>query len=276
MRAGHARRTRPAWHPDAKWIIGVVLFFVVSTGLAVYNLVQLTAAKPAINILATALALGFSPDGLDDDAATAEWQRRLAARPEQGIEPVPGLNVTIFAREVSGLSPRETRLVIFRRVALTWYLQGPRGLDDLVAEPRMTDRLAAAAGVFGHLTLETHKRLQRWLLGLGALAVALVVPLILFSYGFGRLASPGWVLTCAAVPGLGLLFWARAALPRLVQMAAQPDEGWQHALYRHAVPDVWPPLIDLLLRNYLYVLAAGIGLVILARIGSMTWRSKRH
>ncbi len=74
MSGQRASKQRPYWHVDAKWIAGLLLFFVLSAGLLVFNLVQITAEGPAVEMVSTAMALAFSQKGLDDETEIAEFR----------------------------------------------------------------------------------------------------------------------------------------------------------------------------------------------------------
>lgn len=91
-----SRKPRPYWHVDAKWVTGLVLIFVLSAALLVHALTRITAERQAVDAVSTALAIAFSPKGLDEPTDLALLRERLKASPG-GLQPIPGLRITIRA-----------------------------------------------------------------------------------------------------------------------------------------------------------------------------------
>ena len=115
-------KPRPLWLSDAKWIVGILAFFVVAATALVMSLGRLTERDTAVNISTMIIATMFSPGGLDDPGDIEQAKTKLKAVPGKSLEVLPG--VTITADEVEGKSPRELRLMIFRRLAEPIYDQG--------------------------------------------------------------------------------------------------------------------------------------------------------
>jgi len=270
MNSEHLPKPRPYWHVDAKWITGLLLTAVLSLTLLVYNLVQVTAEKPAIDTVSAALALAFSPQGLDDEAGIAEFRQRLRASPEGGIQPIPGLRIIIREQDIANLTPREARLYLFRQLAEPLYQQGPQGLVALADDPEMQESMVGGIGPLNLFTLATHQQLQRVLVVLGIMCGVLLFPLILFSYRFGRLGSPGCVLVVASLPG-ALLF---TLIGSMLRPATTPpsEESGLGGMIGYLAANVLPPLGQIVSRNYVIALMLGLGLMILSVLGSLIWR----
>ena len=266
---------RPYWHVDAKWITGLLLFFTLSITFLAFNLWQVTAADPGINALTLLLASAFSPEGLDSEADIAFMQEQLQASSTGEIQPIPGLRITIRAEDVAGMSPREVRLFFFRQWAEPLYYQGAAGLAELADDPEMRQSIEEGIGPLTLLSAESHQQLLPVWVGLALLDLLLIGLLIIFSNRFGRLSSPGCVLFLTALPAAALLALMRQSL--LNQLAAAPPTGESLSarllsLAVTALPDV----LDLVLRNYLIVVAVGLGLVLLGLLGALFWPQKRQ
>jgi hypothetical protein len=273
MNPEHPPQPRPYWHVDAKWITGLLLTFVLSLTLLVYGLVQITAEKPAVDTVSLVLALLYSPQGLDDETEIAEFHQQLQASPDSSIQPIPGLKITVREQDIATLTPREARLYFFRQLAEPLYQQGAQGLRALADDPQIREGLALGIGPLGIFTSEAHQQLQRVLVILGVIALALLVPLIVFSYRFGRLGSPGCALSVASLPG--------ALLLTLLSSGWQPvttppnAESGTGDMLSYLATNVLPPLVQIIARGYVTALILGLGLVVLSVLGSLIWRLAR-
>jgi hypothetical protein len=254
---------------DAKWITALLLAFVLGLTLLVFSLVQMTAEDPAIGALSLTMALVFSPGGLDDETEIAQIRQELNADPQASLQPVPGLRITIRAADIAGLSAREARLYFFRQVAEPFYRQGAAGLMSLADTPEMRASLGQGMGPFTLFTLATHRTLQRILLGLVVVCLVMLIPLIFFSYRFGRLGSPGCVLFVASVPGAVLFTFVVSAL----QPGGAPPQSQELGdMAGYVAAQVLPPLVIIALRNHLVSLVGGAILMAAAIAGNGVWR----
>jgi hypothetical protein len=274
MDTDSAPNPRPYWHVDAKWITGLLLTFVLSLTLLVFNLSQVTQEKSAIDTVSTSLALVFSRQGLDDEQGIEDILKQLQASPDDQIQPIPGLRIFIREQDIANLSPREMRLYFFRQLAEPLYRQGPQGVMALAQDPEMQKGIAEGMGLLGFFTLETHQKLQRVLMILGIASFLLLLLLVLFSYKFGRIGSPGCVLLAASLPGALLFTFASQA----VQPVSTPpgDEAGMSGMISYLVANLLPPLLQIIARNYQLALALGLGLMILSILGGLIWRLARR
>lgn len=269
------RNARPYWHIDAKWVAGLLLVVVLSVTLLVFNLVQITAERPATEIIATVMATLFSRHGLDDESEIAQMRSALRASPDGTLQPIPGLPIVIREKDIAGLSPRQIRLYAFRQLATPLYRGGAAGLAAQISDPEARQSLAGGIGFLELFTLKTHRVLRRVFLVLVGVCLLLLVPLIFFSYRFGRLGSPGVVLFAASLPGaaFSVLLWMAV---RNQEVSAVPGEeegltGMLSAMLANVLPHIAP----IMARNYLIALALGFGLMLLAVLGSVLWRLTR-
>jgi hypothetical protein len=273
MASESSPRPRPYWHVDAKWIAGLLLTFVLGLTLVAFSLVQVTAEKPAVDVLSMAMAVSLSGKGLDDETEIAEMRLRLAASPTGEIQPFPGLTLTIREEDFAGKTGRQARLSFFRKLAEPIYRQGGEGLAELATDAETRAAVSQGVGVASFFSLKTHLLLQRAFTILLIACAALALPLIFFSYRFGRLGSPGCVLVVASLPGAALLaFFGWAFRPPLA--APSPEAGMSERLGALAA-EIVPPLAQLLARTFLYALALGLALIVLSFVGAVVFRRRR-
>jgi hypothetical protein len=133
--------------------------------------------------------------------------------------------------------------------------------------------MASGIGPLGIFTRETHQQLQGVLTTLGVVSLVLLVPLIVFSYRFGRLSSPGCVFIVASLPGALLLTMLGSAL-RPITTPPPPEAGAGGAISFLAT-NVLPPLAQIMAHSYVIVLMLGLALVVLSILGSLIWRLVR-
>lgn len=267
MKLKSRSKTRPYWHVDAKWLTGIILTLTLSLSLLVFSLVSVTAEKPAIDTLTIGLALAFSQNGLDDEAGIAELRQALKLSPDGTIRPISGLKVVIREQDITGLTPRQVRLYLFRQIAEPLYKQGPEGLAALAGDPAMEKKMVEDSGALGFLTLKTHRTLNSIFLVLGAVSLVLFVPLVLFSYRFGRITSPGIVMFISSLPGALVFSGASLALHNSGGNLQQAKEVGMGGMASFIASNILPPIIQTIARDYLIILLAGLGLIIVSILG---------
>jgi hypothetical protein len=270
MSSEHTPKPRPYWHVDAKWIAGLLLSLTLSVTLLIFGLVQVTAEKPAIDVLTLGMALMYSPNGLDDETEIEEMRQLLEASPDGSIQPIPGLQISVRERDIEGLTPREVRLHFFRMWAEPVYQDGIEGLADLADDPELRSEIIEGGGLFNVLTLKTHQALQRGLVVAVIASLLLFIPLVIFSYRFGRIGSPGCVFFFASLPGV--LFFSLIGIA--IKPISEPPvaEGSMTGMLGYLVSNLLPSLAKSIAQGYLIFLAVGLGLLLLAGLSNTIWR----
>ncbi len=298
-------KIRLGWMSDAKWVVGIVAFFVVAATALVMVTAKLTERETAITIITTVTATMFSPQGLDDPGDIEKLRAGLKAQPGKTIEPFPGVSVT--AADIEGQSPREIRLSLFRRLAEPIYDRGTlatsknptsevgfsgagetrsaltsevkNSATSEVSPERVKEASPAATsdqiGLLALLSSESHQKIlgiQKILLGV---SVVLLLLLILFSTGFGRLASPGWVLVLVAAVPTALTFLIEMSL-KTHPPAPPTGEPNIATVAASAAADVAPMVLAAFTNVYRPLLLTGAGLVIVATLGGLIYHLVRH
>ncbi len=266
-------KTRPSWQTDAKWVVGIVAFLVVAATALVGSLVKLTERETAMTLASTVMATMFSPSGLDDPRDVDLVRAELETDPDQTLEPLPG--VTITAADVEGKSPREIRLLLFRRLAEPIYDHGT--FADSTNEPAanvdeqgLITPTADQVGLLVLLSNESHQlilKVQTIALIVSALLLLLLIAL---STGFGRLVSPGWVLLL--VSGLPMIILTLASL-YLERSSPAPPTGEPSiaTVAASAAADLAPTVLAAVRSIYAPLLWTGLGLILVATLGGLAY-----
>lgn len=202
-------------------------------------------------------------------------RQALRASPDGTFQPMPGLPVVIREKDIVGLSPRQIRLYVFRQLAVPFYHKGVAGLTAEISDPVVRQSFAGGIGLLELFTLKTHQSLCRVLLVLLGICLLLLIPLVFFSYRFGRLGSPGVALFVATLPG--------ATISGLLWMAVQHQEtpappgeaGGLTRLANYMLANVLPHVALIMVRNYLIALTLGLALMLLAILGGVAVRLAR-
>ena len=258
-KAPGARRPRPYWHVDAKWIAGILLFFSLGACLLFYNLATLTERNQAVNLSTSLAASLFSQNSLGSSSGLDELRQLAAQSKTATISPIPELpNLKIPTQDVLTLNPADLRAAILSRISGSIYDLGVEAAAaQLVANPDQRQQFTNQAGSLGLLTKSTHDLFRGLWLAAALLSLILLGLVIYFSAGWGRLLSPGVVLLAVSpigsLLGLGLLY----------------APSGQTVLQSVIPPSLAPMLGTSLSHSYGYAFVLGIVLVVAAFFGKV-------
>jgi len=278
MDASKARKPRPYWHVDAKWITGILLLLAVNVTLLALILVLATAPEQGITLLTTTLASSFSAQGggLDEAGDIEIMKQKIAESPNGEWQPIPGMRIVVRAEDIAGMTPREMRLWFFRQWAEPIYYDGADGLASLATDPEMQSERGGGVGPLGFISAETHGKLKTALAVSGLISVVLLGLLVFFSHRFGRLGSPGCIVLLAAVPGLVLMSGARGWLEMSAQPAAAGGEETLITRYTQLAADVLPGVVNQAIQIFLALTLLGAVLMLVALVGAVFLRGRKH
>jgi hypothetical protein len=249
-----------------------MLIPLLASTLFLHSLVQITARDRAIQTATLLLATMYSRNGLDDEAEMEGFHERLRAEPDGCIRPIDSLEITVCEDAIRGLTPREARLYIFRQLAEPIYDSGTAGMTDLAADAETERVMAQGLGILSFFTRQTHQSLQRVLAVLAIACAALFLPLVFFSYRWGRLGAPGCAIVAAGLPGSLLFgFFAFVFHPP----ASTTSEPGMSELLGNLASGLLPPLAEAAVRSYAIVIALGALLILAALIGAAAARAGR-
>jgi len=278
MNANAGKKTRPYWHVDAKWLTGILLLFLLNITFLVFILVQVTAPEQGITLLTTSLASSFSFEsgGLDAAGEMEIIRQMIAESPDGEWQPIPGLQTVVRLEDIEGKTPREVRLWFFRQMAEPLYYGGVQGLADIMTDPDMQETLLeGGVGPLGFISAETHSRLLMIFAASGLVSLLFLGLLVLFSYRFGRLGSPGCVIFLAAIPGLLFFGGLRGWLNQMVQNPPPFAEQTVLARYAQLAADILPGTIQTSLYVYGILILLGLLLMSIALVGMIFIRERK-
>lgn len=263
-------KPRPYWHVDAKWVCALLLILALAATLPVVALHRLTTRDNATEIVAYTMAGLTSPQGLD----SAEGLETVKARVvEKGSETVVlgGVEVVFTAEDVNTLSPRELRLKVFRAFAASVYDRGVRDLAESQGlDAEAVEKAERDAFLIKNLSADTHGQLGKVLAWMIVADVTLLAALAFFSWRFGRLASPGLVLTLVGLPGL--LLWLAARQNPEVSGAARSEDVSNYAEAASSFASfIGPLVVPHFAGPYVFVLVSGVVLLALAAVGRIVY-----
>ena len=274
-------KPRPYWHVDAKWITGILLLFLLNSTFLLFILVQTTAPERGIDLLTVLIASSFSREGLDQEADLEIMHQKIAESPNGVWQPIPSLKIVVREEDIAGLTPREMRLWFFRQLAEPLYYEGSQGLVSLSTDPDMQNNpTEAEIGFAGFISAEAHAKLQRTFYILLSIALVLLALLVIFSYRFGRLGSPGCVIFLAALPGLIAFSLLRGWLEHSAANLADPTEMTAVTPYTQTMArlalEALPEIVQLAIRTYLILILSGLTLLLLALINPFFLRRRKN
>ncbi|GEM_PF-1582901 len=268
-----AKKIRPYWQVDAKWLSAVALMFCLALTLPVAALYGATSPTTGRTVIAHLLAGLTSKEGLDSEADVASLRTRVHANGSEMFS-VCGVSVTLTVHDVDTLTARELRLKVFGAFADRLYEVGPGAAASQCRDDAGVTKAERDARFVRPFTRKGHEAIGRVLLVLGGVDAVLLGLVVLFSRRFGRLVSPGLVLTLVGLPGL--LFGAFAASSSEPQaMARAGEEAGSLAALGSAAGFVVPLVIHDFVWPYLATLLTGVVLLVIALIGTVIWRVRR-
>ena len=272
------KKSRPYWHVDAKWMTGILLLLLLNITFFLFFLVQVTSAQTGVTLLSTALASSFSisSGGLDAGGDLAIMHQKIAESPDGVWQPIPSFDIFIREADISGMTPREARLWFFGHMAEPLYNNGAQGLADLSNDPETRDKiLAGGVGPLAVVSAATNGKLKIALAVSGLVSLLFLGLLILFSYRFGRLGSPGCAIFLAAIPGLILFGGLRGWLAGVAQ-GSPALEQTSITRYTQLAVDVLPEVVKSALQTYLFLILIGFLFMLVALVGSLFFRGRKN
>ncbi len=197
-------------------------------------------------------------------------REQLAERPEEPLAIIGRMQTS--AQELAELPPREANLVVLNELSQVMYEEGLEQTLDRIADPQLKARVASVSGPFELFTGNMHSRYIRrsWLFG--SISAVLLLLLIFFSSGLGRLLSVGFAIMFASLLGGAAFFplsrslqnGLNANLPYSIQ--SEGIIGYLTSLIRYVLASVPTASLQIITNIYLVALLSGAALVVLALI----------
>lgn len=257
--------TRPYWHVDAKWITGIISFFIISNLLFTIALFRVTSEKTAVPLMGKLIAYMYSRNGLDDQSEIDKFKVKVAQSPNGQLQPIPNLNVFVTQADIQGKNPRELRLWLFNQVASPIYEQ--KGVDKPLAK----------FGLLAFVSENTHKNII-WTIVFQSIFLLIFGSLfVIFSAGFGRIFGVGLLLFLTSVFSTG--FWGILNLVSgklhidTIPFMGSGSTGIAKQIsgaFQFVVPDI----VKVFYNTYLWAMLIGIGIMITAGIAKAIFGNK--
>jgi hypothetical protein len=188
---------------DAKWVFGLLLTGLLTVLLVLATLWQVTRRETAVTLFVEAGMSMLYPapqatHSLDEALA------RARKNPDSLVR-VMGLEVPLRGHEIAGLDRDAAARLVFRRLGEVFYDKGPEGLAHLRISNTPSFLGQQGPGPLALLNSRGHSRVGVVVAVVAMLALLLLIPVVYFSAGWGRLGSPGVCLFVASLPGLPLV-----------------------------------------------------------------------
>lgn len=189
---------RPYWFVDAKWVCGLLLIFCLMTTLLVATAIQLTDQSRAPKIAALTVGSMFiRGDSLDIDEAKEALKKQGGV-----IHPIPSMPEIIITEKDLALSTADIKLKVFLPLTTALYQDGIDATAQRFGKTEeQKEKFKKDASMLAVFTKGTHNALQERLILLIALSLLLLLGVMYFSAGWGRLANPGLLLFFVSLPG---------------------------------------------------------------------------
>lgn len=183
---------------DVKWLFGVLLTLALLLSVFLYDLYMVTSRDQAQVVYGT-LAGQFFSETEESFSLVKSW---AAEHPDQfiALPAVTPIQLDIRGRDIRDLTYEE--FVDEAAAAVGERIYNDEIDPGLLGLQTSEVGLASIVGIFDR---ETHEKIGVYFTISAVVAGLLAVPLVAFSYGFGRLANPGIALAGAGLPGLLLL-----------------------------------------------------------------------
>lgn len=273
--AGTLNRRRPYWHVDMKWVASLFCMLAIIVTLPIVALTLLTQRSTATNIITYTLVGLTSPAGIDSSKGLEDLQKKVTQEGEHTLS-VGGAKVTFTQQDIQNLSPRELRLKAFSGFAQNFYDLGPYELAKETgassAEAKKFQEQSTSISIF---TARWHTHLTRLLVWMVLADVVLILVAVLFSYRFGRLATPGVILATAGAPAVPLMAWAQTNSQPMGTARPETVTGTLDAAEAFA-QYVGPLAIPTIANVYRGVLLVGLGLLALAFSSALVYHIARR
>ncbi len=249
---------RPYWFVDAKWICGILFFFLMAASLFIYGLAQLTNEKNGPSLAALVIGAAFIRG---DEQQNKDDARKELAEHGGVIRPIPNFPDVVITEKDLELSLTEIKLKVFRPLAESIYYDGVEGTATKFAKtPEERKKFINDAFFFRIFTRDTNSKLKNLFNTLLLICLVLLVGVIYFSAGWGRLANPGLLLLAVSLPGALLAF----------AVSHQPKNATGGGALGFLPLDIGQQLGDALSHSYSRASLLGVGFLIAAILGKIT------
>lgn len=266
-------KVRPYWHLDAKWLAALIFIPVFIVAFLACNLYVMTTEKNAINISSALLSALYAPGEDQGNSQEIEQVREAIKKsPDKAFKPFPGSDIQITEQDLDQSNLANVKDKLFKELAKNIY-----NFDSSKTKSNFKDETDALSnlGAMAIFTKDGHQFIGKLALILSSIALVFLALLIFFSYGFGRLISPGIIFFITGLPATILLLLLQKGTGNssetidLEKLSVTQRIGL-------AVKEVGPQISDVILKNYIILLSTGVVLILAGIIGRIIQRHKKN
>ena len=266
-------KVRPYWHMDAKWIAALIFIPVFIVAFLACNLYVITTEKNAVNVSAALLTALYAPGGDQNSNQEIEQVREAIKRNQDKVlKPFPGLDIQITEQDLDQSNLANVKDKLFKELAKNIYNFDSSNIET---SPDGKNNSVSTLGAMAIFTKDGHQFIGKIALISSSIALAFLVLIIFFSYGFGRLISPGIIFFIIGLPATILLLLLQKGAGNSLE-AVDPEKLSLGQRAGAAVRVVGPQISDVILKNYIILTVVGIILIFIGIIGRIIQRHKTN
>ncbi|MCL5410274.1 MAG: hypothetical protein M1324_00250 [Patescibacteria group bacterium] len=265
-------KVRPYWHLDAKWLVALIFIPVFALAFFLCNLYVMTTEKNAVNVSAALLSALYAPGGDQGNSQEIEQVREAIKKsPDKAFKPFPGSDIQITEQDLDQYSIKDLKGKIFKELAKNIYNFDS---SDIKTSSDGKDNSLSTLGAMAIFTKDGHQFIGKIALIVSSIALVFLALLIFFSYGFGRMISPGIIFFIIGLPATILLLLLQKGAGNSSE-AVDLEKLSLGQRVGAAVKVVGPQISDVLLKNYIILLLTGVVLILTGIIGRIIQRHKK-
>lgn len=255
-------------HPGLAWFFGILFAISFAVLLLTASLYVLTDEEVAVDTISYALATMYSRSGLDDTKEIQEVKSLIAKN--GSFQPIPNLNIKMTLDEIEGLSPRDTRLAFFEKIAEPLYngdlasLATNEGVKNQIQKQSQPIIKVASA--------QNHENYKKQLFRVGVVTLLFLAAYVFFSKQFGKIGNPGFVMVLDSALGTAVL-WAilNTKQERTTALPIQGEEGNYFQMVGPLIHELAPKFAAPLYKIYSTALFVGLSFIAVAVLGKIIY-----
>lgn len=254
---------RSYWRVNMKWVIALIFIPVFAVTFLLFNLYVITDETNSIKVSSVLLKEMYSPGNNTNANEVQEIRAAIKKSPNKVLLPFPGVDIKITEGDLDKYSTSDIKTRVFQELAKNIY-----NFDSSKKENNHEGKkgILSNLGLMAIFTKEGHVFLGN-ILVYAVLASALPLSLLIyFSYGFGRLVSPGVVAIIVGLPIIVFLTVLQKKTEESGVILGTSEISIQQRLSAF-IGAVGPTISDIFLKNYSILTVIGVILIVAGLIG---------
>lgn len=264
-------KIKPYWHIDMKWIVSLILIPLLAVTFLILNLYKSTDEVNGVEVSSTLLAAMYSPGSKNYDNEINEIRTIIQKSPDRTLRPFPGLDIKITEQDIEKYPVTEIKKRIFLELAKNIYDFNPAKMK--LNKEGKTD-VFSNFGLMAIFTKTSHQFIGKILIYGASASIIFLILLVYFSYGFGRLISPGLIFVLIGLPSV-LFLTVLQKTPENSQIPLGAKEISTQQRISMFVSEVGPTISKIFQRNYIILIIVGLILILIGIVGKITQRQAK-